>query len=287
MDFCAIKVRKHKDGSIEIYPDFFVEEETKDLMIRGNDFYAVFDDKTNMWIRNSRFVQKLIDKELWNKYEELKKNPMIDPSRIDVKTIRDFSTGSWTKFTKFVKSLPDDYHQLDEKLTFQDTVVKRTDYASKRLPYSVREGDMSAYEEIASTLYSPEERAKFEWAIGSIIAGDSKKIQKFIVFYGPQGSGKSTIMKLVENLFGGYKKTGYCAKLNAKALVGNNVGFALEPFSKAPLVGIDQDSKLSKIEDNTILNQIVSHDTLQINEKFKNLYEASASCFIFMEQTNL
>jgi len=282
MDFCAIKVRKHKDGSIEIYPDFFVEEETKDLMIRGNDFYAVFDDKTNMWIRNPRFVQKLIDKELWNKYEELKKNPMIDPSRIDVKTIRDFSTGSWTKFTKFVKSLPDDYHQLDEKLTFQDTVVKRTDYASKRLPYSIREGDMSAYEEIASTLYSPEERAKFEWAIGSIIAGDSKKIQKFIVFYGPQGSGKSTIMKLVENLFGGYKKTGYCAKLNAKALVGNNVGFALEPFSKAPLVGIDQDSKLSKIEDNTILNQIVSHDTLQINEKFKNLYEASASCFIFM-----
>ena len=282
MDFYEIKVRRHKDGSTEIFPDFFVEEETKDLMIRGGDFHAVFDEKTGMWIRNQKFVQKAIDSELWKKYEELKKNPMVDPNKIEVKTIRNFSTGSWTKFCKFVKELPDDYHTLDEKLTFQDSEVKRTDYASKRLPYSVKEGDISAYEELVSTLYSPEERQKFEWAIGSIIAGDSKKIQKFIVFYGPQGSGKSTIMNLIENLFGGYKRTGYCAKINAKALVGSNIGFALEPFAKSPLVGIDQDSKLSRIEDNTILNQIVSHDMLQINEKFKSLYEESAKCFIFM-----
>ncbi len=283
MDFYEVRVRRHKDGRIEIYPEFFPIEESKDLMIRGNDFYAVFNESTGMWMRNPLFVQKLIDRDLWNKYEELKSNPMIDPSKIEVKTIHDYSSGSWTRFKKFVKDLPDNYHQLDEKLTFQDTVVKREDYASKRLGYSVVEGPIDAYEKLVSTLYEPEERKKFEWAIGSIIAGDSKKIQKFIVFYGPMGSGKSTIMNLIEDLFGGYKKnSGYCAKLNAKALVGNNVGFALEPFSKFPLVGIDQDSKLSKIEDNTILNQIVSHDTLQINEKFKNLYEASAGCFIFM-----
>ena len=97
------------------------------------------------------------------------------------------------------------------------------------------------------------------------------------------GSGKSTVMNLIEKLFGGYNKyTGYCAKINAKALTGSNVGFALEPFARSPLVGIDQDSKLSKIEDNTILNQIVSHDTLQINEKFKNLYDTTSGCFLFM-----
>lgn len=283
MDFYEVRVRKHRDGRVEIYPEFFPIEESKDLMIRGNDFYAVFDEATGMWMRNPLFVQKLIDRDLWKKYEELKSNPMIDETKIEVKTIHDYSTSSWSKFRKFVHELPDNFHQLDEKLTFQDTVVKREDYASKRLPYSVCEGPIDAYEKLVSTLYNPEERAKFEWAIGSIIAGDSKKIQKFIVFYGPMGSGKSTIMNLIEQLFGGYKKnTGYCAKLNAKALVGSNVGFALEPFSRFPLVGIDQDSKLSKIEDNTILNQIVSHDTLQINEKFKNLYEASASCFIFM-----
>ena len=283
MDFYKVKVRNVRGGCIEIYPDFINSEEMSDLMVRGNDFYAVFDEQTGMWKRNPLFVQKLIDKDLWQKFEELKSNPMIDASKIDVKTMLGSSSGSWERFNKYVKRLPDNFHQLDEKLTFQDTVVKRTDYASKRLPYSVVEGDISAYEELISTLYEPEERKKFEWAIGSIIAGDSKKIQKFIVFYGPMGSGKSTVMNLIEKLFGGYNKnSGYCAKINAKALVGSNIGFALEPFSKFPLVGIDQDSKLSRIEDNTILNQIVSHDMIQINEKFKNLYEASAGCFIFM-----
>ena len=283
MDFYKVKVRNTRGGCIEIYPDFINSEEMCDLMIRGNDFYAVYDEQTGMWKRNPLFVQKLIDKDLWQKFEELKTNPMIDPSKIEVKTMLGSSSGSWEKFIKYIKRLPDNFHQLDEKLTFQDTVTKRSDYVSKRLPYSVVEGDISAYEELISTLYNPEERKKIEWAIGSIIAGDSKKIQKFIVFYGPMGSGKSTIMNLIEKLFGGYNKnSGYCAKINAKALVGSNVGFALEPFSKFPLVGIDQDSKLSRIEDNTILNQIVSHDTIQINEKFKNLYEASAGCFIFM-----
>lgn len=283
MDFYKVKVRKIKERHVEVYPEFFNKEEISDLMTRGNDFYAVFDEQSGMWKRNPLFIQKIIDTDLWNKYEELNKSPLYDGAIIDVKTMLGSSTGSWNRFLKYIKGLPDNFHQLDEKLTFQDTVVKRDDYVSKRLPYSVKEGDISAYEELISTLYEPEERKKFEWAIGSIIAGDSKKIQKFIVFYGPMGSGKSTVMNLIEQLFGGYNKNkGYCAKINAKALVGNNVGFALEPFSKFPLVGIDQDSKLSRIEDNTILNQIVSHDTIQINEKFKNLYEASAGCFIFM-----
>jgi len=283
MDFYKVTYRRRKDA-YEVYPEFYNSEDISDLMIRGNDFYAVYDEQSGMWKRNPLFIQKIIDKDLWNKAEEIKKRQNPDIScPVEVKSMLNCSSGSWERFVKYVKRLPDNFHQLDEKLTFQDTVVNREDYVSKRLPYSVKEGDISAYEELISTLYEPEERKKFEWAIGSIIAGDSKKIQKFIVFYGPMGSGKSTVMNLIEQLFGGYsKKTGYCAKINAKALVGNNIGFALEPFSKFPLVGIDQDSKLSKIEDNTILNQIVSHDTIQINEKFKNLYEASAGCFIFM-----
>ena len=282
MDFYEIRVRKLKDGTFEIYPEFLVDE-SKDLMVRGKDFYAVFDESSGMWIKNPKYVRRVVDSDIWAKYKQLKDDPKWEDKTFELSLMRDSSSGRWDKFIKYVKNLPDSYHQLDEKLTFQDTQVKRTDYASKRLPYSLQDGNMDAYEELVTTLYTPEERAKFEWAIGSIVAGDSKKIQKFIVFYGPQGSGKSTIMNLIETLFNGYDKNkGYCAKINAKALVSSNLGFALEPFSKSPLVGIDQDSKLSKIEDNTILNQIVSHDTLQINEKFKNLYEASAGCFLCM-----
>jgi len=282
MDFYEIKVRKCRDGHFDIYPEFIIGD-TKDLMIRGKDFYAVYDESKHMWNRNPKFLQKIIDRDLWNKWTEMKQNARYEGASFELKLMREESSGSWNRFIKYVKNLPDDYHQLDEKIAFQDTDIKREDYISKRLPYSVQEGDISAYDELMSTLYLPEERDKFEWAIGSIISGDSKTIQKFIVFYGPMGSGKSTVMNLIEKLFGGYNKfTGYCAKINAKALTGNNVGFALEPFSRSPLVGIDQDSKLSKIEDNTILNQIVSHDTLQINEKFKNLYDTTSGCFLFM-----
>ena len=282
MDFYEIKIRKCKDGHFDIYPEFLIGD-TKDLMIRGKDFYAVYDESKQMWNRNPKFLQKIVDRDLWNKLSEMKQNARYEGASFELKLMREESSGSWNRFVKYVKNLPDDYHQLDEKIAFQDTAVKREDYISKRLPYSIQQGDISAYDELMSTLYAPEERDKFEWAIGSIISGDSKKIQKFIVFYGPMGSGKSTVMNLIEKLFGGYNKfTGYCAKINAKALTGSNVGFALEPFSRSPLVGIDQDSKLSKIEDNTILNQIVSHDTLQINEKFKNLYDTTSGCFLFM-----
>ena len=51
-----------------------------------------------------------------------------------------------------------------------------------------------------STLYAQEERDKLEWAIGSIFLGDSKTIQKFIVLYGEAGSGKSTVLNIIQKI---------------------------------------------------------------------------------------
>ena len=53
---------------------------------------------------------------------------------------------------------------------------------------------------IMSTLYEPDERAKLEWAIGAIVSGDAKNIQKFIVLYGEAGSGKSTFLNIVQKI---------------------------------------------------------------------------------------
>ena len=299
MNFYKIEaVKKYRPLRIEVGPDFLIQEDevdsdgqpNYDLMIRGGKFYAIWDPQKKIWSTNPKTVQRIVDADI-NAYIERRAKEDVErgiESPYNTKNgslirayMRNNSSGSWGRFLKYVDSLPDAYHQLDEKLTFKDDITTKKDYASKRLNYNIAEGDISAYEELVTTLYAPEERAKFEWAIGSVFAGDSKKIQKFIVFHGPMGTGKSTIMNLIEKLFGGYKN-GYCAKIDAQALVGGNVGFALTPFAKAPLVGIDQDSKLSRIEDNTILNQIVSHDTLQINQKFKDLFESSASCFLFM-----
>jgi phage/plasmid-associated DNA primase len=191
--------------------------------------------------------------------------------------MRSFNSNSWTQFRKFLAHISDSNHPLDSKLIFSNTEVKKSDYASKRLPYSLEEGSTEAWEELLRTLYSPEERAKIAWAIGAVVSGDSKKIQKFLVFYGPAGTGKSTILGILEKLFEGYTTT-----FDGKALGNSNSSFATEAFKYNPLVAIQHDGDLSRIEDNTRLNSIISHEVMTMNEKYKASYSARIETMLFM-----
>ena len=182
---------------------------------------------------------------------------------------------SWHKYCQ--KRMRDSFHMLDEKLIFSNTETNKKDYASKKLPYPLEAGDISAYDKLMSTLYSPEERNKIEWAIGSIVSGDSKKIQKFMVLYGEAGTGKSTVLNIIQQLF-----EGYYSVFDAKALGSSSNSFALEAFKTNPLVAIQHDGDLSKIEDNTRLNSLVSHELMTVNEKFKTTYSNRFKCFLFM-----
>ena len=194
---------------------------------------------------------RLVDHELQEYYN---RNISRYASSPIVMYMRDFETKSWLEFLKYTKSVSDNFHPLDDHLTFANTETKRTDYVSKRLPYSLEPGPYKAYDELISTLYSEEERKKIEWAIGSVIAGDSKKIQKFFVFYGEGGTGKSTILNIIQKLFDGYYSI-----FDAKSLGASSNQFATEVFKSNPLVAIQHDGDLSKIDDNTRLNQILSH----------------------------
>ena len=166
---------------------------------------------------------------------------------------------------------------LDENVIFANTKTRKEDYASKKLSYNIESGDISAYDKLISTLYSPEERHKIEWAIGAIVTGDSKYIQKFMVFYGAAGTGKSTILNIIQELF-----EGYYSVFDAKALGSSNNSFALEAFKSNPLIAIQHDGDLSRIEDNTRLNSLVSHEMMTVNEKFKSTYTNQFKCFLFM-----
>lgn len=271
MDFYQIKERSTKKGVIELYPDFKVTR-TKDLMVRGKSFYAIWDDERSMWSTDEYDVQRLVDLDLMRYREK-----MDTDEAVIVKRMADFSSKSWVEFRNYMNHISDNAHQLDEKLTFLNTDVKKSDYVSKRLDYNFEEGDYSAYDEIIGTLYEPDERAKLEWAIGSIIAGDAKYIQKFIVLYGEAGAGKSTILNIIQKLFQGYYTT-----FEAKALTSSNNAFSTEVFKSNPLVAIQHDGDLSKIEDNTKLNSIVSHEEMTMNEKYKPSYMARVNCFLFM-----
>ena len=275
VDFLIISMRYTKNG-VEIYPKFKLYPKSQDLMIRGGDFYAIWLEDKGVWSTNEDDALSIIDNELTNAYNRYsEKHP---DAVITVLYTWDSSSGSIDQWHKYCqKQKRDSFEMLDETLIFSNSETNKKDYASKRLPYPLEDGNIDAWNKIISTLYDEENRHKIEWAIGSIITGDSKNIQKFMVFYGAAGTGKSTILNVIQDLF-----EGYYSVFDAKALGSGSNSFALEPFKCNPLVAIQHDGDLSRIEDNTRLNSLVSHELMIVNEKFKSTYANRFKCFLFM-----
>lgn len=274
LDFLMISTRAQKNGSFEIYPKFIIKK-SSDLMIRGGDFYAIWVEERGFWSTDEQDALQMIDREL-DKYAADYRGKT--DSNVHVKHMWDAESGmidTWHKYCQ--KQMRDNFHPLDEKLIFSNTETDKSLYASKRLSYPLEAGDISSYDRLMSVIYSPEERAKIEWAIGSVVSGDSKKIQKFLVLYGAAGTGKSTILNIIQMLFDGYYSV-----FDAKALGSANNSFALEAFKTNPLVAIQHDGDLSRIEDNTRLNSLVSHELMTVNEKFKSTYANRFNAFLFM-----
>ena len=274
LDFLKISKRRPKKDIVEIYPKFIIKK-SADLMIRGGDFYAIWVEEYGLWSTDEGDALRLIDQELENYMQE--HGDDIDG---DVRVLHmwDADSGMIDKWHKYCqKQMRDSFHMLDETLIFSNTETNKKDYASKKLSYPLEVGEPKAWNKLISTLYSEEERHKIEWAIGSIVSGDSKNIQKFMVLYGSAGTGKSTILNVIQQLFDGYYSV-----FDAKALGSSSNSFALEAFKTNPLVAIQHDGDLSKIEDNTRLNSLVSHELMTVNEKFKSTYSNRFKCFLFM-----
>ena len=273
-DFFMISTRSGKRGYTEVYPKFIVGK-SSDLMIRGGDFYAVWLEDRGLWSTDEQDAINLIDTAL---DEYSKENDERFNHKVKTLHLWDSETGmidNWHKYCQ--RQQRDSYHMLDEKLIFSNTEAKKRDYASKTLPYPLEPGPTDAYDKLMSTLYSEKERHKIEWAIGSIVSGESKKLQKFVVLYGAPGTGKSTVLDIIQQLF-----EGYFAVFDAKALGSSTASFALEAFKTNPLVAIQHDGDLSKIEDNSRLNSLVSHELMTVNEKFKSTYTNRFKSFLFM-----
>lgn len=277
MDFYRINITEKKDGSLQIRPDWKVGR-SKDLMTRGGAFYAIWDEEAGLWSTDIYDVQRLVDADLerYAAQQEAQTGVGFNVARLESN-----STKLWDEFQHFIRNSGNNSHNLDEKLIFANTEVKKEDYASKRLPYSLEKGKHDAWDTLIGTLYNEEERAKIEWAIGAVVSGESKQIQKFLVFYGPPGSGKSTVLNIIQKLF-----EGYCGVFDARELAGSNNAFATAAFKSNPLVAIQHDGDLSKIYDNTKLNSIVAHEIMTVNEKYKAPWATRSNAFLFMG-TNL
>lgn len=248
----------------------------KDIMIKGGSFYAVWDEERGLWSKDRGEAIRLIDNELYSYAETLKANPMYVGCDISVKNLGSSLSKGIDEFIKWYKNNANDYYKwLDGKIIFKDDVTKKEDYATFKLPYSMEKEEPVYWNRLLDRLYSPEERRKIEYAIGSIIAGESVNLQKFFIFVGDAGTGKSTVLGIIDEMF-----RGYTSSINIES-IGMGKDFALESLSDNPLIAIQDDVELDHITENARLNSIISHETLTVNEKHKKLYQAKFRTLIF------
>lgn len=278
MDFVRIYTKESKNASknrdsetLEVCVDFKVFK-SKDIMVRGRQFYAVYDAKTGFWMQDELNVARLVDEQILEKVNELQKQGL----QVHYNLMVNYNSGIWQKYTSYVKNMPDTWKPLNNKMFFANEKLTRENYATRKLSYSLKSGSIKNYDRLMSVLYNGSERDKLEWAVGAILTGDSRHIQKFIALYGSSGSGKSTFLNIVQKLV-----AGYYISFSAKDLVGHD-SFGMEVFKSNPLVAIQHDGDLSKIEDNSLLNSIISHEEIVMNEKHKSKYSLSLNCFLFL-----
>lgn len=179
LDFLLISTRSPKKGITEIYPKF-IAKDSSDLMIRGGDFYAIYDEETQLWSTKENDAVRLIDKEL-DKFA--KENEANISDSIRVLHLWDTDSGMIDKWHKYCqKQMWDQYKLLDDNLVFSNMTITKESYASKKLKYPLKEGSYKAFDTLISKLYSPEEKRKIEWAIGAIVSGESN-LFKNLWFY--------------------------------------------------------------------------------------------------------
>ena len=272
-----------ENGSRKTYisASFTQNTRIKDLMTIGKEagtFYAVWDFENECWTKSKDRLYELIDICINEYVENLKKTGGPNSlNGVKILLATNSESGISKNFAVYTKGRSQNFRPLDTKVVFKSDPPSRELYSSHRLPYDPIEMDTPCYDKLMSVLYKPEEQQKIEWLIGAGLCRDNDKIQKFGVLYGEPGTGKGTVLDIIKMLF-----DGYTASFEADALASKNDQFALEPFKNHPVVAIQTDGNLSRIEDNARLNTLIAHETLTVNEKFKGKYDTHFDSILFI-----
>lgn len=268
MDFIEFSWVPRNSNMIEVVPDFVVGG-VDDLILKKGKFIAFYDDETGYWSNNQNLLIKRLDAALTKEYNAVLKDERYSLKNDRVRNKFRLANSNYYKKLQDYFKLVNDCNadiDIDSTIKFANSVIKKTDYSTGPLDYALEEGSTEYWDHLLSVLYAPTEQTKIEWLIGSIISGDSKEIQKFFVFYGNHGTGKSTIFNIIQAMF-----PKYWSKFDAERVTSSSE-FALDTLRDNKPIAIQHDSKLDRIIDNSKLNSIVSHESLPMNTKGKDPY---------------
>ena len=107
--FFKVRYEQVKKGVFHILPEF-INDKCDDLMCRGGDFYAVYNEETGLWSNSLSDVVAIVDNALFKFRQE---NQFPEDAVIIVKALRENSTGIYKQFINYVKTAPDNYRDLN------------------------------------------------------------------------------------------------------------------------------------------------------------------------------
>ena len=283
-----LRVQKKWDNKLQrnVYTPSFTIGHIKDLLVRGNKFYAIFNYNSNLWETDDSTAIGLIDAQIIQYANEKESAALLeDPEHGPVvRLLSDTSNHLITQWHNFCEKdyRPEwnDKWQLNQKVIFSNQEPKREDYATMILPYPLQECPTPNYDRICEVLYLPSEVEKWEWFVGCILAGDHKKIQKMIIFYGEPGTGKSTIMgKVIADAVLGGLGGGYVTRFEANGLTGND-SFGTQFLENDAVLAYDDEAEMNMITKKAMLNKIISHESITVNPKFGRRFNKIPSCLL-------
>lgn len=280
-DFQQVIETRDKSNRKVFTPAFVINSHTKDLMRCAGKFYGMYDPYTGLWVRNINIAMELVDRVTYEYVEkkvgkEIIDNPEYAPM---IKRLVDTTNGLARKFRNFIEvDMEDNYIPLDQIVKFENDEIKREDYCSYKLSYTPKEGPITYFTKLKDRLYLPDESQKFSWMIGAMLCGEQGKIQKFFVFYGDPGTGKSSIIKIVKQLLGG-DGSPLIAKCTAELLV-NKDSFGADFLMDDPIFCYDDEANISRVDSRSTLNLIVSHERIRVNAKFARPVWKTPKCFL-------
>lgn len=264
--------RSAADYTVNVDFDYIHSE---DLIVKGGVFHSFWNGER--WSDSITDLIRLVDNDVRKKKEEI----LNDHPDATVKTflMNYESSGVMTRFANYCKKSESTDVIFNKHIFFDNETVTRDDYSTYQLPYHPQSGKTPAYDELISVLYKEEEAKKFMWAIGALFSGDMPKIEKFLYFYGPAGTGKGTVLKIIKQMLGEYIGT-----IDLEVLTGGSE-FATGQIKELPVL-IDADTKIDQIRKDINLLKLVSHEELVVRRLHTNGYPVTFNGLLITASNN-
>ena len=122
LDFVKLTAKMNKTGNVEVSPSFKVIR-SKDLMIRGNSFYSIWDENLQKWSTDEFDAINIID-QMTIKYAKEKYGDDAIPQLLI--NADNCLIDKWKKYCQ--KQAINNYKALDETLIFSNMEKKRENY---------------------------------------------------------------------------------------------------------------------------------------------------------------